>query len=119
MSPELMQEKAYDTKSDIWSLGCLIYELCALRPPFHEAQSHAELSVLIRNGRIPPLPKGYSQALANLIKAMLNLNPAMRPSTQQLLQHERLDLAFKVYETQKMLVESLTSLIAQLIPVVG
>jgi NIMA (never in mitosis gene a)-related kinase 2 len=102
MSPELMQEKAYDTKSDIWSLGCLIYELCALRPPFHEAQSHAELSVLIRNGRIPPLPKGYSQALANLIKAMLNLNPAMRPSAQQLLQHERLDLAFKVYETQKM-----------------
>ena len=31
MSPELMQEKSYDTKSDIWSLGCLIYELCALK----------------------------------------------------------------------------------------
>ncbi|KAH9033706.1 kinase-like domain-containing protein [Lactarius deliciosus] len=59
MSPELIQEKAYDSKSDI----------C--------------------NGRIPPLPRGYSQALTGVIKAMLNLNPSMRPSAAQLLQHER------------------------------
>ncbi|KAL6303524.1 kinase-like domain-containing protein [Sparassis latifolia] len=103
MSPELMQERAYDSKSDMWSLGCLIYELCALRPPFHEAKTHAELSILIRNGRIPPLPKGYSQSLSSVIKTMLNLNPAMRPSAGQLLGHERLELAFKVSETQKML----------------
>ncbi|KAI0779573.1 kinase-like domain-containing protein [Fomes fomentarius] len=111
MSPELMQEKAYDSKSDIWSLGCLIYELCALKPPFHEAKTHAELSILIRNGRIPPLPKGYSPAITSVIKAMLNLNvklltlfqPAMRPSASQLLQHEKIDLALKVFETQKML----------------
>ncbi|OBZ70768.1 G2-specific protein kinase nim-1 [Grifola frondosa] len=103
MSPELMQEKAYDSKSDVWSLGCLIYELCALKPPFHEAKTHAELSILIRNGRIPPLPKGYSSALTATIKSMLNLNPAMRPSASQLLQHERLGLANKVHETQKML----------------
>jgi len=48
MSPELMQEKSYDSKSDIWALGCLIYELCALKPPFHEAKTHAELSICIR-----------------------------------------------------------------------
>ncbi|KAF6750277.1 other/NEK protein kinase [Ephemerocybe angulata] len=103
MSPELMQEKAYDSKSDIWSLGCLIYELCALKPPFHEAKTHSELSILIRNGRIPPLPRGYSQSLFGVIKAMLNLNPAMRPSAAQLLQHERLELVFRVSETEKML----------------
>ncbi|KAI0644675.1 kinase-like domain-containing protein [Trametes meyenii] len=103
MSPELMQEKAYDSKSDIWSLGCVVYELCALKPPFHEAKTHAELSILIRNGRIPPLPKGYSPVLTSVIKSMLNLNPAMRPSASQLLQHERIDLALKVFETQRML----------------
>ncbi|KAF4579435.1 G2-specific serine/threonine protein kinase [Pleurotus pulmonarius] len=103
MSPELMQEKAYDSKSDIWSLGCLIYELCALKPPFHEAKTHAELSILIRNGRVPPLPRGYSQTLSSVIKTMLNLNPAMRPSAAQLLQHERLVLALKISDTEKML----------------
>ncbi|KAG6914843.1 hypothetical protein DXG01_014975 [Tephrocybe rancida] len=103
MSPELMQEKAYDTKSDIWSLGCVIYELCAFKPPFHEAKTHQELSNLIRNGRIPPLPRGYSQNLASVIKSMLNLNPAMRPSAAQLLQHERLSLTLKVIEAEKIL----------------
>lgn len=102
MSPELMQERAYDSKSDIWSLGCLIYELCALKPPFHEAKTPSELSMCIRNGRIPPLPRGYSTSLSGVIKAMLNLNPAMRPSAAQLLQHERLELVFKVAETEKM-----------------
>ncbi|KDR84684.1 hypothetical protein GALMADRAFT_111919 [Galerina marginata CBS 339.88] len=104
MSPELMQEKAYDSKSDIWSLGCLIYELCSLKPPFYEAKTHSELSIFIRNGRIPPLPRGYSQALTSVVKSMLNLNPAMRPSAAQLLQHERLELVYKVAETERMLV---------------
>ncbi|EPQ54967.1 Pkinase-domain-containing protein [Gloeophyllum trabeum ATCC 11539] len=105
MSPELMQERAYDSKSDIWSLGCLIFELCALHPPFHEAKTHAELSVCIRNGRIPPLPRQYSPALTQVVKAMLTLNPAMRPSAAQLLQHERIDFALKVSETEKMIAQ--------------
>ena len=89
MSPELMQEKAYGSKSDIWSLGCLIYELCALKSPFHEAMNWAFLfsasafeslslfpavHLSDSNGCIPPLPRGYSQALTSVIKSMLNLN---------------------------------------------
>ncbi|KAF8609003.1 kinase-like protein [Ceratobasidium sp. AG-I] len=101
MSPELINEKQYDTKSDIWSLGCLIYELCAQNPPFHEAKTHQELALSIRQGRIPPLPRGYSSALGNAIKSMLNINPAMRPSAQQLLQHERIEFACKLSEAQK------------------
>jgi serine/threonine protein kinase len=101
MSPELIQEKAYDSKSDIWSLGCLIYELCAHKPPFYEAKTQSELSIAVRNGRIPPLPRGYSQAITSVIKAMLNLNPSTRPSAAQLLQHERIEFAYKIFETQK------------------
>jgi NIMA (never in mitosis gene a)-related kinase len=34
LSPELCEEKAYNNKSDIWSLGCVLYELCTLKHPF-------------------------------------------------------------------------------------
>ncbi|KZT42524.1 kinase-like protein, partial [Sistotremastrum suecicum HHB10207 ss-3] len=101
MSPELIQERSYDSKSDIWSLGCLIFELCALKPPFHEAQTHQELAVFIRSGRIPPLPRNYSQALVLVIKSMLNINPNLRPSAAQLLQHERIEVALKVTELEQ------------------
>ncbi|KAF8983191.1 kinase-like domain-containing protein [Cyathus striatus] len=74
MSPEIIQGKAYGLKSDIWALGCMIYELCAHKPPFHEAKMRSELCELIQNGRIQPLPKGYSQDLLDVIKSMLRLN---------------------------------------------
>ena len=74
MSPELIQNLAYDSKSDIWALGCLIYELCARQPPFAEARTQAELSKLIRDGLIPSLPDGYSSQLGQLIRSMLRQN---------------------------------------------
>ncbi|KAJ7794600.1 kinase-like domain-containing protein [Mycena olivaceomarginata] len=74
MSPELMQGNVYDSKTDIWSLGCLIYELCALKPPFHEAKTEDQLRAFIRNAKIPPLPRGYSQALGAVIETTLHLN---------------------------------------------
>ncbi|KIM30710.1 hypothetical protein M408DRAFT_66054 [Serendipita vermifera MAFF 305830] len=103
MSPELFGELHYDTKSDIWSLGCLIYELCALNPPFHEAQTHAELASYVRKGRVPTLPSQYGHYLQAAIKAMMSLEPAKRPSAANLLAHERMSLAFRTRETQEML----------------
>ncbi|KAG8833129.1 G2-specific serine/threonine protein kinase [Serendipita sp. 400] len=103
MSPELFTEMHYDTKSDIWSLGCLVYELCALNPPFHEAQTHAELATYVKQGKIPTLPGQYGHYLGTAIKAMLSLEPSKRPSAAHLLAHERMSLAFKTRETQEML----------------
>lgn len=81
MSPEQMNDAAYDVKSDIWSLGCILYELCALVPPF-EATSQASLAIKINQGKINRLPSHYSDDLNKLIKAMLQLEPTKRPQTK-------------------------------------
>jgi NIMA (never in mitosis gene a)-related kinase 2 len=72
MSPELAQGQAYDAKSDIWALGCIIFELCALSPPF-DAKTQDELTMKIRKGAVPRLPPGYSDILAQVINEMLSL----------------------------------------------
>ncbi|GAA97424.1 uncharacterized protein L969DRAFT_48742 [Mixia osmundae IAM 14324] len=84
MSPELINGQVYDAKSDIWALGCLLYEICAHHPPFHQAQTQPELTKLIREGKIPSLPRGYSSNLSSVIKSMLRQNPKLRPTTAQL-----------------------------------
>ncbi|KAL6631210.1 kinase-like protein [Neocallimastix californiae] len=72
MSPELINEQAYNSKSDIWSLGCLIYELCMLEPPF-QARTQIQLAKKIKEGKILDIPKEYSQDIRLLIKSMLNV----------------------------------------------
>ncbi|UKZ82452.1 hypothetical protein TrVFT333_010241 [Trichoderma virens FT-333] len=62
MSPEICAAEKYTLKSDIWSLGCIIYELCAREPPFN-AKTHYQL----------------------VIKDCLKVNPDRRPDTAQLL----------------------------------
>lgn len=59
MSPEQIQEAQYNEKSDIWSAGCLLYEMGALHPPF-EATNHLSLATKIQHGRFERLPLRYS-----------------------------------------------------------
>ncbi|KAK9760494.1 Serine/threonine-protein kinase Nek2, variant 2 [Basidiobolus ranarum] len=89
MSPELINGQPYDAKSDIWALGCILYEICALKPPF-PAQSQAVLFNKILTGSVPRLPSYYSSELNNVVKSMLQLNPLSRPSTTQLLKLEKI-----------------------------
>ncbi|ERE72671.1 serine/threonine-protein kinase Nek2-like protein [Cricetulus griseus] len=72
MSPEQMSRLSYNEKSDIWSLGCLLYELCALMPPF-TAFNQKELAGKIREGRFRRIPYRYSDGLNDIITRMLNL----------------------------------------------
>ncbi|KAJ7815261.1 kinase-like domain-containing protein, partial [Mycena olivaceomarginata] len=101
MSPELVRGIAYNSKSDIWSLGCVIYELCCLKPLFGGARTHSELSSWIWSLRMPQLPGRYSQTLHDVIESMLSLNPEMRPSARQLLQQGSLEVVFKLLDTIK------------------
>jgi len=65
-SPEVWKDKPYDSKSDIWSLGCVLYELCALRPPFTASDMKGLYNKVIK-GDYTRIPKMYSDDLANVI----------------------------------------------------
>ena len=55
MSPELCLSRPYDHKSDVWALGCVLYELTSLRRPF-SAQGFAQLIMSVLRGRCAPIP---------------------------------------------------------------
>ena len=83
MAPEIINEKAYDERTDIWSLGCLLYELAALRPPF-EATNAVALGMKINQGKFPRIPSKYSDALFDAISAMLRVETRRRPRVEDL-----------------------------------
>uniref|UniRef100_H2XR98 Serine/threonine-protein kinase Nek2 n=1 Tax=Ciona intestinalis TaxID=7719 RepID=H2XR98_CIOIN len=84
MSPEQMNKMQYNDKSDIWSLGCLIYELCALVPPF-TAPNQKMLAVKIKEGQFRRIPSKYSNELQDCVASMLNLTSTSRPSLEHIL----------------------------------
>uniref|UniRef100_A0A7N8XSX2 non-specific serine/threonine protein kinase n=1 Tax=Mastacembelus armatus TaxID=205130 RepID=A0A7N8XSX2_9TELE len=84
LSPELCQDVPYSSKSDIWALGCLLYELCALRPPF-AAANLLSLFYKIIKGEYDPVPNMYSDNISSLIERMLCLIPENRPSAACIL----------------------------------
>ncbi|XP_031437916.1 serine/threonine-protein kinase Nek2 [Clupea harengus] len=85
MSPEQMNRMSYNEKSDIWSIGCLVYELCALSPPF-TAYNQKDLAEKIREGKFRRIPYRYSEELNTLLSRMLNLKDYLRPSVESILQ---------------------------------
>lgn len=84
MSPEICAAETYTLKSDVWSLGCIIYELCTREPPFN-AKSHYQLVQKIKEGKVAPLPDIYSPELSAVIRDCLRVNPDRRPDTAALL----------------------------------
>ena len=73
-SPEIWKDQPYDYKSDIWSLGWVLYEAIWLRPPFRASNMEGLFRKVIA-GIYPKLPSKYSKELNIVIKAMLNVNP--------------------------------------------
>ena len=84
MSPELFKNQAYSYKSDVWALGCVLYEMCNLRHAF-DAQSINGLAVKILRGSYPPINNMYSKQLRDLIGKMLSVKPQQRPTILEIL----------------------------------
>lgn len=70
MSPEQINDQKYNEKSDIWSTGCIIYEVASLRAPF-EATTHYQLAIKIKSGKLDRIPNQYSDDLMNIISSMI------------------------------------------------
>ena len=84
MSPEVCQNKPYNYKSDIWALGCILYELCTLQHAFH-AENLLGLVYKIVQDKHDPIPSSYSDEMKNLVALILNKNDKERPSALEIL----------------------------------
>ena len=83
-SPEVWNNQPYNFKSDIWSLGCILYELCSLNLPF-KGNNFCEVYKNIINGFYQPIPNVYSQHLKFIVNWLLQVNPLNRPSSFELI----------------------------------
>ncbi|XP_069826075.1 serine/threonine-protein kinase Nek5-like isoform X2 [Dendropsophus ebraccatus] len=84
LSPEICENRPYNNKTDIWSLGCVLYELCTLKHPF-EAGNLRQLVLKICRGRYEPLSSKYSYDLRTLISQLFKISPRDRPSVTSIL----------------------------------
>ena len=84
MSPEQCNEEGYNEKSDIWSLGIILFEMANLAPPF-QANNHLALALKIREGTFKRIPDQYSEELMRVIRWMLKPEQKQRPNVEDLL----------------------------------
>ncbi|XP_066219756.1 serine/threonine-protein kinase Nek8 isoform X2 [Saccopteryx leptura] len=84
ISPELCEGKPYNQKSDIWALGCVLYELASLKRAF-EAANLPALVLKIMSGTFAPISDRYSPELRQLVLSLLSLEPAQRPPLSHIM----------------------------------
>ena len=85
LSPEICMEKPYNDKSDVWAIGCILYELCTFNYPFN-AKSQGALLLKILNSQPEKIDNNYySKDLQNMINLLLNKNYELRPSCRDIL----------------------------------
>uniref|UniRef100_A0A669CQ53 NIMA related kinase 3 n=1 Tax=Oreochromis niloticus TaxID=8128 RepID=A0A669CQ53_ORENI len=96
VAPEVWDNKPYNNKSDVWSLGCVLYELCTLRHPF-QASSWKSLILKVCRGAYPPLPSHLPYELQYLVKQMFKTNPKDRPSLHTILTSHRVSRLLRIH----------------------
>lgn len=83
-SPEVWRDQPYDSKSDIWSLGCVLYESITLKPPFR-AEDMAGLYKKVLQGVYPKMPGHFSDELQQTVAVLMKVDANQRPSCNEIL----------------------------------
>ncbi|XP_072316687.1 serine/threonine-protein kinase Nek3 [Eucyclogobius newberryi] len=102
VAPEIWDNQPYNNKSDVWSLGCVLYELCTLRHPF-QAASWKSLILKVCRGAYPPLPGHLPYQVHYLLKHMFKTNPKDRPSLHTILTSHRVSKLLREHLTPEVL----------------
>jgi serine/threonine protein kinase len=82
--PELVENKEYDKKADIWAAGCILYEMCTLQPPFYATNMLLLAKKIAEVQFDKSLVGGYSNLLQSVICSCLTVNPSARPDSHQI-----------------------------------
>ncbi|KAM4859231.1 mitogen-activated protein kinase kinase kinase 19 [Thomomys bottae] len=88
MAPEVINESGYGRKSDIWSIGCTVFEMATGKPPLASMDRMAAMFYIgAHRGLMPPLPDHFSQHAVDFVRMCLTRDQHERPSALQLLKH--------------------------------
>ena len=98
-SPEVWNENPYDNKSDIWSLGCVTYEMLTLHPPFR-AKNMEELYNKVIKGQFKKIGNKYSDDMNEIIEFLLKVNPRDRPNCDEILKHPLIKKRLEFFQAQ-------------------
>ncbi|XP_026161115.1 serine/threonine-protein kinase Nek1 [Mastacembelus armatus] len=104
LSPEICENKPYNNKSDIWALGCVLYEMCTLKHAF-EAGNMKNLVLKIIRGSYPPVSVHYSQELRSLLAQLFKRNPRERPSVSNILDKPFLSCRIERFLTPQLIAQ--------------
>ena len=89
MAPEVIKQKGYGRKADIWSVGCVALEMLTAKRPWDTDNNHVCFMMkIVSEGTRPEIPEQLSDEAKDFLMNCFQRDPACRKSARELLQHE-------------------------------